>query len=111
MHSASDFAELVIFPNPFRPNDGNELTGLEFTGSYNINNKTGIHISGLIPNSSIKIYDINGRLVAELQPILGTSMAIWDARMKDGRLAPTGLYLVLIENAGQKRIEKLAIVR
>jgi len=111
VRSASDFSELVIFPNPFRPNDGNELTGLEFTGSYNINNKTGIHISGLIPNSSIKIYDINGRLVAELQPILGTSMAIWDARMKDGRLAPTGLYLVLIENAGQKRIEKLAIVR
>nr|MBP7653607.1 S8 family serine peptidase [Candidatus Dependentiae bacterium] len=111
IRKSSTLSDIVVFPNPYRPNDGNELTGTEFSGSYNIDNKTGIHITGLTSNSIIKIYDISGRLASEIYPIPNSGMAIWDGRLKNGEYAPTGLYFVLTENEAEKHIEKLAIIR
>ena len=102
---------MTIFPNPFRPNDGNPLTGEDFTGSRTIDNKTGIHIIGLTADSRIDIFDINGRLVNSTQRIGDSGMAIWDGRDKNGKFAPTGIYFVLIEGTGVKTVEKLVIVR
>ncbi|HPN30893.1 MAG TPA: S8 family peptidase [bacterium] len=111
INPSKNLSDAVIFPNPFRPNDGNDLTGIEFSGSYNINNKTGIHFINITENSTIKIYEIAGRLAAEIQPIQGSGMAIWNGRLLNGKQAPSGLYLALIETGGKKKVEKIVIIR
>ena len=102
---------IVIFPNPFKPNDGNPATGSEFSGNLDAGNITGIHIIGLPASAKIKIYDILGQLVDECEPLANQGMAIWDARNKKGAKVASGAYMVLIESPLGKVVKKLAIVR
>jgi len=102
---------IVIFPNPFKPNDGNPATGAEFSGALNAGNMTGIHIIGLPANAKIKIYDILGQLVDECEPLTNQGMVIWDAYNKKGEKVASGVYLVVIESPLGKKVKKLAIIR
>jgi ligand-binding sensor domain-containing protein len=64
-----------VFPNPVRP---------EYEGP--------IAIRGLQRDATVKITDVNGKLVYETQALGG--QAIWDGRDYNGRRAQTGIYLV-----------------
>jgi len=102
---------IVVFPNPFRPNDGDNRTGIEFSGSYNIDNPTGIHIKGLTEQSTVSIYTLSGALINTIRPINGTSMAIWNAKNLKGEFVASGIYLVLVKDNSGNKVEKLMIIR
>jgi len=69
-------AEVVVFPNPVRP---------EYNGP--------IAIKGLARDSQVKITDINGQLVYENTALGG--QFVWDGKDYTGRKASSGVYLVL----------------
>tara|TARA_R110002049_G_scaffold98598_12_gene240077 strand:- start:2355 stop:4679 length:2325 start_codon:yes stop_codon:yes gene_type:complete len=71
-----DFNEVEIYPNPVRE-------------SY----EGPIAIRGLVNNSIVKITDLNGKLVREIQSLGG--QAIWDGKNINGTRVATGVYLVL----------------
>ncbi|MFD2932350.1 type IX secretion system anionic LPS delivery protein PorZ [Spirosoma flavum] len=87
-------SNLTIFPNPVRP---------DFTGTVGIN--------GLTDNATVKILDAGGQLVYETRSQGGT--ATWGLRDYRGRMAQTGIYLVVVVTAdGSEGLAgKLAVVR
>lgn len=98
---------VVIYPNPFVPNDNNPLTGSTFDIS---NSKSGIHIKGLTQNCKIEIYTLLGELVDEVQ-VSNKPFVVWDAKNKHGRDVASGVYFVLIKNESQSVIKKVAVIR
>jgi len=68
-------SEVYAFPNPVEPS---------YSGP--------IAIKGLVTDANVKITDINGLLVSELQALGG--QAIWDGRDLEGRVVNSGVYLV-----------------
>ena len=106
-----DLNSVVVFPNPFRPNDGDPRTGVNFSGTLDAGNATGIHISGLASGSKIKIYNILGQTIDEIETLPNQGMAIWDGINKCGEPVASGVYFLVVEGAGQKVVKKLAIIR
>ncbi len=109
--AAADLNNVVVFPNPFRPNDGNPQTGTEVWGTPDVNNAGGIHIKGLTADCSIEIYDILGRKISSLTNLGNYGMAIWDARDDRGRKVGSGTYFIVIKGAGQTVVKKAAVIR
>lgn len=91
---SQDFSQAKVYPNPLPPGYVENVT-----------------IDGLMENTTVKITDIAGRLVRELQSEGGR--ILWDQRNGVGRLVGSGVYLLFCTspNAKQHRILKLAIVR
>lgn len=77
---SENLSEIKIAPNPVRST---------FTGPINI--------SGLKENTTVKITDINGKLVMELKSQGGS--VNWDGNNLNGERAATGVYLVLVSAA------------
>jgi flagellar hook assembly protein FlgD len=84
-----------IYPNPFIIEQNYVLT-----------------IEGLAENSSVKIVDINGRLVKQLDrnEIFGEN-AIWDGKDDKGNFVPSGIYIVLTYSRDKKKTTKVAVIR
>ncbi|WP_240625842.1 type IX secretion system anionic LPS delivery protein PorZ [Spirosoma pollinicola] len=91
---AETLSQLTIFPNPVRP---------DFTGTVGIN--------GLLDNITVKIFDAGGQLVYETRSQGGT--ATWNLRDYRGRMAETGIYLVVVvkTDGSEGLVGKLAVVR
>ncbi|GAB3771221.1 two-component regulator propeller domain-containing protein [Spirosoma horti] len=87
-------SQITIFPNPVRP---------DFTGTVGIN--------GLTENATVKILNAGGQLVYETRSQGGT--ATWTLRDYLGRMAQTGIYLIVVVNVdGSEGLAgKLAVVR
>ncbi|WP_461135219.1 type IX secretion system anionic LPS delivery protein PorZ [Spirosoma lituiforme] len=91
---ALSLGQLTIFPNPVRP---------DFTGTVGIN--------GLTDNATVKILNAGGQLVYETRSQGGT--ATWPLRDYLGRMAQTGIYLIVVVNVdgSEGLVGKLAVVR
>ena len=102
-----DLSTIVVYPNPFKPNDGNTRTGVEFTGAAG----TGVTFANLTQNVKIRIYTLTGELVDELSAT-GQGRVQWDAKNSRGQKVSSGIYIYHIDGDGnEKRIGKLAVVR
>lgn len=84
-----DFSNLRVFPNPVRE---------DYTGD--------VIISGLVPETNVKITDISGNLVYETTSNGGT--ASWNARNFYGQKVGTGVYLIFCSD---KTGEESAMVK
>jgi len=85
---------LVVYPNPFKP----------------IRGDSEIIFDGLPANSTIRIYDISGSLIREIENItLGTYA--WDVKDDYGRNVDSGIYIYIVSNDKERKIGKLAIIR
>jgi len=73
------FTDVYAFPNPVKP---------EYDGP--------ITIKGLMENTIVKITDISGNLVTEMNSLGG--QAIWDGKTMYGERVKTGVYLVFLTN-------------
>ena len=73
--AALNFDGAYAFPNPVEP----DFTGL-------------IKIAGLMDNSYLTITNKNGTIVAQLGPVMGSTL--WDGYGEDGERLPTGVYNV-----------------
>ncbi len=90
------FSEVFVYPNPFvLSNDAASLT-----------------IEGLIKNSSIRIFNINGNLIRDFKSP-GGKIAFWDGKDLDGNLVPTGVYIIVAydEEANNVKTSKVAVIR
>ncbi|MCL5266585.1 MAG: hypothetical protein M1469_00585 [Bacteroidetes bacterium] len=90
-----DFSKLKIFPDPAK-----------------IPTTQPIQIVGLVANSQIKIFSVDGRLVDEFQA-QGGKIAYWNGTDSAGRLLPTGVYIVVAysSDGSQSTVAKIALVR
>lgn len=90
-----NFAKLRIFPDPAR-----------------LPLSQPIHIEGLIANSSIKIFTIDGRLVEQFQA-QGGKIAYWNGTDNSGNLLPTGIYIIVAysSDGSQSTVGKIAVIR
>lgn len=90
----SDLENVVVFPNPVRP---------EFSGN--------VAVSGLMDKANVKITDIEGNLVFEAISEGGT--VLWDTKNFRGSKVASGVYMVLIsaESGEKTKVKKVMIVR
>ncbi|MEQ8240664.1 MAG: T9SS type A sorting domain-containing protein [Cyclobacteriaceae bacterium] len=87
------YSAVEIFPNPVPP---------DYSGRVGFKN--------LLQNSSVKICDINGKLITEITSDGGT--ASWNLRDLSGARIKTGVYLVFIANfdGSESFVGKVAVV-
>lgn len=83
-------SEVLVFPNPVPPGYGGT-----------------IGIRGLAENSTVKITELDGRLVYQTRALGG--QAVWDGKDYRGRKISTGVYLVLVSD-GKKETMATKIV-
>ncbi len=81
------------FPNPWKKASGGLIT-----------------ISHLTPTAKIKIFNLAGELVRELEEQSG--VAFWDAKNEDGQDAASGVYIYYAwDEEGHEKTGKMAIVK
>ena len=80
--AAMDFSGVYAFPSPVEP---------DFTGM--------VKIAGLMENTYVTITDRDGRVVAQMGPVMGR--AFWDASDATGERVATGIYNVYVAQGGQ----------
>lgn len=88
-----NFTDVFAYPNPVRDN---------YTGP--------IVVKGLVENTIVKITDISGSIVRELNSEGG--QAIWDAKNFKGEKVGTGVYMVFCTNqdGSQKVATKIVVI-
>lgn len=94
---SESFTDLFVYPNPF----------------VIANGKTNFAtINGLVANSSIKIFSINGTLVREFVT-LGGRIGNWDGRDDNGNLVASGIYIITAFDAEADNVgsAKIAVIR
>ncbi len=87
------FTDVYTFPNPVKPDYNGPIT-----------------IKGLIENTTVKITDIAGNLVTEMNSLGG--QAIWDGKNLNGNRVKTGIYLVFLsdQTGEQTEITKILFI-
>ena len=90
------FDEVFVYPNPLIL-DGSNIQ---------------ITIDGLVQNSTIKVLDINNRLIRKIVSP-GGRVAFWDGRDDNGNLVASGIYLLVAydEEANNVSTAKIAVIR
>jgi hypothetical protein len=83
---ATTYENVKVFPNPVRET---------YEGP--------IAISGLLAETTVKITDISGNLVNEVESFGG--QAIWDGKDFRGNRVSTGVYLVFLANNDRSRLQ------
>ena len=98
---APSLINVRVYPNPFKPYDGKADTG-----DYG----TGIIFDNLTEDCTLKIFNLAGELVRELN---GTGKVQWDAKNSSGKEVASGVYIYLItDKAGNKPAKgKFTIIR
>ncbi len=85
---------LVVYPNPFVTGEADELT-----------------FSGLPLGASLKIYGLDGQLVARVPGVPGRATLSWRGQNEAGFVVGSGIYYFVAADSGGKRITgKVAVV-
>ncbi len=102
---ADDLSNVKIYPNPFKPLDGDFSTG-----DYN----TGIKFINLTPKVKIKIYNIAGEFICTLNEENGDGIFVWNGMNENNDKLSSGIYIIYMQNKQNKKdnvIKKLAIIK
>lgn len=105
---ATSLGNVLVSPVPWKPNDGNPLTGTEFTpGVAN----TGITFEQMPAHAVVAIFSPLGERVVERTADAAGSWQ-WDVRNGRGEPVASGVYIYTITTGdGQRRTGKLVIIR
>lgn len=73
---------------------------------------TPIHIEGLVANSEIKIFSVDGRLVDQFSA-QGGKIAYWNGTDDSGNPLPSGIYLIVAytSDGSQSAVAKIALIK
>jgi non-canonical purine NTP pyrophosphatase (RdgB/HAM1 family) len=90
----ADYSQVYAFPNPVRPGYQDQVT-----------------VTGLMPDSNVKITDINGNLIFQGKSLGG--QLTWNCCKRNGQRVATGVYLVLsaTEGAGESVVTKIMVIK
>ncbi|MEW5692764.1 MAG: T9SS type A sorting domain-containing protein [Candidatus Hydrogenedentota bacterium] len=106
---ATNLSGLEVYPNPWKPNDGDPNTGKEWTAD---DPTSGIIFANVTDRVRIQIYTIAGKLVVD-RTISNTGGNVrWDVRNDRGGKVATGMYIAVITgDNGEKVIRKIMVIR
>jgi hypothetical protein len=90
---ATDANSLRIFPNPYRA----------ATDSY-------VTFDQIPPASRVRVMTLRGETVLDATAD-GSGLLTWNATNGSGRSLASGLYIVVVESGGSKKITKMAVIR
>ncbi|MEW5692644.1 MAG: FlgD immunoglobulin-like domain containing protein [Candidatus Hydrogenedentota bacterium] len=101
-------SNFTVYPNPYRPNDGDANTGKTYSSS---DPTSGIVFAGLTNPVQIRIYTISGELVRVIN-FSGGAQYNWDVKNDKGHEVASGLYIYTVTSAtGEKKTGKLMVIR
>lgn len=91
------FSEITVYPSPFVISDGG---------------RSEVTIDGLIKDSEVKIFNLNGKLIKEFASP-GGRIAFWNGMDTDGNLVGSGIYIIAAYDAegNNVSIAKIAVIR
>ena len=102
----------MVYPNPWRPNDGNAATGSPFNAGAL--RTTGIIFDNLPTNVKIEVYTLRGERVFGETVNAADGFATWNVQNKHtGRDVASGYYIYVVTDmgTGDKKTGKLAVIR
>ena len=85
--------DVIIYPNPFKPSEGHSV----------------ITFSNLTKDVTIRIFNIMGEQVYKISNVKGNFE--WYVKNISGEKIASGIYLCIIENRSERKIERIAIIR
>ncbi len=105
----NDLNNLVVAPNPFRPNDNSAGTGQNWTGAVG----TGVYFLNLPMQVRIQVYTVIGRKVFDYSTTQSTGQVQWDVRNEAGQDVASGVYVYIVTDlqTNQRVSGKLAVIR
>jgi hypothetical protein len=101
-----DLSGAIVYPNPYKPGSN---TIYDDTAQG-----TGVVFNNLTAHTKIKIFDIAGELVKEIEETDGDGLFVWDTRNEEGDKVASGTYLYYIfgqDGSTEKRKGRIAIIR
>lgn len=104
--SQNDLSKAVVYPNPYKPGSGGAFDNTSFG--------EGVVFDKLTAKANIKIFNIAGELVAEVNETDGDGKYVWNIKNDDGSKVASGVYIYLItnpENGAHKTKGKFAIIK
>lgn len=105
---ATNASGVLVYPNPWRPNDGIADNGREYIPG---DLTTGILFENLPAGARVRVLSILGELVMERHVGTGGTYQ-WDVRNQRGLPVASGQYMVVIEAPnGSRLVEKLTVIR
>ncbi|MFH1352124.1 MAG: fibronectin type III domain-containing protein, partial [bacterium] len=93
----NDLSGVVVYPNPYKPGSG---------GDYDDAAGGGIVFAKLTENVKIKIFNIAGELVKELNHTSGSTESWTEARNQ-----ASGVYIYVVSGSSGKKTGKFAIIK
>ncbi len=107
--AAPSLRDVIVYPNPFVPYDGNAQNGVPFVRG---DNASGIIFGNVTASVDIEIYNVAGRRVATIHAANTGGSVQWDARGDDMTEVASGVYIAIIRsNAGEIATRKFMIIR
>ncbi len=108
--AAADLSDVLVYPVPWVPNDGNPDNGKPYNSA---DPASGIVFDNLTQSARIQIYTITGELVWEKTTDTSSGKLQWDGKNNSGRNAASGGYFAVITDTadGSKITRKIAVVR
>lgn len=91
------------YPNPFTP--------LSADPRFNRVIFPAAAVEGGDGEFSVKIFDLKGRLVAELKAEGGERKLTWDGRDKNGEVLESGIYIYQIQVGGRYKVGTIVLIR
>lgn len=91
---AAGLTDLRVFPNPARVARGD--TAITFDA---------------ILGGDLKIFNSAGRLVLEKSFDPAQTNFVWDLKNNDGKSVASGVYVYVLDSAGEQRTGKIGIIR
>jgi len=97
---SNNLANVVVYPNPYIPNDNDLLNGTPASG---------ISFGNLPADAQIEIYTISGEKV--FSQTINTSPYKWKVKNNSGSDVASGVYLYLIKSVTGKKTGKIAVIK
>lgn len=107
---ASELSDILVYPNPYVPNDGKADTGRPYSIS---DSETGIIFENLTSDVRISIYTVSGECVFDRYIDDTGGSYRWNAANSAGQDVASGIYFAVIKTPsnGRKITRKIAVVR
>lgn len=106
----AEINDFGIFVVAAPPSFGSAATARAYPNPYHVNRDGYVTIDQIPPGSRVRVMDLRGDTVLD-QTADSAGLVTWSATNGAGRNVSSGLYLVLIEGGGTKKILKLAVIR
>lgn len=98
---AFNLDNLLVYPNPFKPNAGNIETGTW---------DNGIIFGNLPADTKIEIFTITGDKLLSERLTAGGNWK-WDVKNSDGEKVASGIYVYLVRHGTDKKTGRLVVIK